>query len=207
MIYKTKEDVERVISLRKPEAVINVFIESYLQGLEYESWIESNKAEYDSLFPVTIDGDPIYDVDETTVIGYVQVPNPDFIDFDTWMAETTPVEIGTKDVLGEDGFTVVGTESVYEDRLIREYAEVPVDITATKADLKVEKRIGKDWNGNLIPFMNEDAIAMLQVKAAFEIGVLSTNIEFSNGTILPITAAEFADFAAWFVEQRNSYFI
>lgn len=207
MNYKTKEDVERIISLSKPEAVIDVFVSSYLQGLEYEAWMEAKKSEHETLYPKQIDGEAVLDEDGVTVLYYEQIPNPDYVDFDTWMKETEQVQVGTKDVYGEDGITVVGTEPVFEDRLIRQYVEVPVDIAPMKAELRVEKRLGKDWNGNLIPFMNEDAVAMLQVKAAFEMGVLETNIEFSNGTILNITAQDFATFAQWFVAQRNSYFI
>ena len=34
MIFKTEQELREVISLGKPEEVINVFLESYLQGLE-----------------------------------------------------------------------------------------------------------------------------------------------------------------------------
>ena len=61
--------------------------------------------------------------------------------------------------------------------------------------------------GDKIPFTNEDAIAMVQVKLAFELGITNTNIKFSNGTILPMTANEFPAFAVWFAQQRNSFFI
>ena len=36
MIYKTEQELREVISLGKPEEVIDVFLESYLQGLEYD---------------------------------------------------------------------------------------------------------------------------------------------------------------------------
>jgi hypothetical protein len=48
---------------------------------------------------------------------------------------------------------------------------------------------------------------MLQVKAAFEMGVMSTNVEFSNGVVMPMSAADFPAFAAWFVDKRNGYFV
>lgn len=38
MIYKTEKELREVISLGKPEEVIDVFLASYLQGLEYEKW-------------------------------------------------------------------------------------------------------------------------------------------------------------------------
>ena len=41
MIYKTEQELREVISLGKLEEVIDVFLESYLQGLEYEKGNES----------------------------------------------------------------------------------------------------------------------------------------------------------------------
>ena len=37
-MYKTLEEVNQVIELKKPIEVIEVFITSYLQGLNYEAW-------------------------------------------------------------------------------------------------------------------------------------------------------------------------
>lgn len=37
-MYKTEKELREVISLGKPEEVIDVFLSSYLQGLEYEKW-------------------------------------------------------------------------------------------------------------------------------------------------------------------------
>ena len=37
-VYKTEQELGEVISLGKPEEVIDVFLSSYLQGLEYEKW-------------------------------------------------------------------------------------------------------------------------------------------------------------------------
>lgn len=68
------------------------------------------------------------------------------------------------------------------------------------------KRDGEDYNGYQIPFMNDDALALMQVKSAFEMGVTSTNIEFTNGTVMPMNVTEFQEFAVWFVNKRNSFF-
>lgn len=38
MIYKTENELREVISLGKSENVIDVFLESYLQGVEYDKW-------------------------------------------------------------------------------------------------------------------------------------------------------------------------
>ena len=38
MIYKTENELREVIYLGKPEEVIDVFLASYLQGLEFDKW-------------------------------------------------------------------------------------------------------------------------------------------------------------------------
>ena len=45
MIFKTEQEIREVISLGKPEEVIDVFLASYLQGLEYEKWKEDKDLE------------------------------------------------------------------------------------------------------------------------------------------------------------------
>lgn len=40
MMYKTENELREVISLGKPEEVIDVFLASYLQGLEFDKWKE-----------------------------------------------------------------------------------------------------------------------------------------------------------------------
>ena len=37
-MYKTEQELREVISLGKPEEVIDIFLESYLQGLEFDKW-------------------------------------------------------------------------------------------------------------------------------------------------------------------------
>jgi hypothetical protein len=69
------------------------------------------------------------------------------------------------------------------------------------------KNEGEYYDSNLISYTDEDASAMMQVKIAFDFGETQTNIHFSNGTILPITAEEFPDLAQWFVSKRNAYFL
>lgn len=76
---------------------------------------------------------------------------------------------------------------------------------------KDRKNLGEGYtkaNGEVykISFQKDDADGLLQVKAGFELGLLSTNIHFMNGTIMPITAEEFPSFALWFVEKRNGFF-
>lgn len=86
----------------------------------------------------------------------------------------------------------------------------PVELMASEsaaAEKAWVKTHGEAYGEFLIPFTNEDALGMLQVKAAFEMGVTGTNIEFSNGTIMPISSESFPAFAAWFVQKRNGYFV
>lgn len=83
--------------------------------------------------------------------------------------------------------------------------ELPIEEAATIEKVWAKSN-GENYNGYMVPFMSEDALALLQVKAAFDMGETSTNIEFSNGTVMPITPLEFNTFSMWFVGKRNSYF-
>ena len=74
-------------------------------------------------------------------------------------------------------------------------------------DISKNKHNGVDYNGYKVPLDNNAALLMMQVKNAFEMGVTSTNIEFDNGTIMPIQATEFTDFAMWFATERNKFFM
>jgi len=60
---------------------------------------------------------------------------------------------------------------------------------------------------HIVSFTKDDAMGMLQVKAAFELGLPETIIEFSNGTKMPIKAKDFPGLAKWFAVERNSFFI
>lgn len=66
---------------------------------------------------------------------------------------------------------------------------------------------GVDYNGFQISFTKDDGDGLVQVKAAFELGLTATTIHFANGTKMPITAAEFGAFALWFVNKRNEFFV
>jgi hypothetical protein len=79
------------------------------------------------------------------------------------------------------------------------------EVARTQARERV-KKAGFIYQGVHIPITSADAMAMLQVRAAFEFGETDTVIEFSNGSKLPITATEFAAFARTFVASRNALF-
>jgi len=153
MIYKTEEDLERVISLGKTESVLDIFIASYLEGVEYDAWLVTQKETWAGLYPQTVDGDPIYDTDGTTVLSYEQIPNPDYITFEAYLEETYPVQVGTKDVLDADGVTVIGTEPVYVDELVRPYDPPPVDVAAWKASSPLYNTYQKGQRDKLVKDM------------------------------------------------------
>lgn len=73
-----------------------------------------------------------------------------------------------------------------------------------KANGEVYTLNGVDYQ---VPFMKDDADGLMQVNAAFQLGITETVIYFTNGTKMPITAAEFEAFAVWFVTKRNSFFV
>jgi len=58
-----------------------------------------------------------------------------------------------------------------------------------------------------VPFMKDDADGLMQVKTAFDLGIVNTVIHFTNGTKMPIKSTEFEAFAIWFVGKRNSFFV
>ena len=66
---------------------------------------------------------------------------------------------------------------------------------------------GADYNGFQISFTKDDGDGLMQVKAAFELGLARTIIYFANGTKMPITAEEFEAFAVWFVNKRDEFFV
>ena len=58
-----------------------------------------------------------------------------------------------------------------------------------------------------ISFTKEDGDGLVQVKGAFELGLTQTTIHFSNGTKMLISSSEFLEFALWFVNKRNEFFL
>ena len=58
-----------------------------------------------------------------------------------------------------------------------------------------------------VSFTSDDGNGMLQVKAAFDIGLTATTIHFANGTNMPIASSEYLAFAQWFATKRNEFFV
>lgn len=66
---------------------------------------------------------------------------------------------------------------------------------------------GSDYNGYQVSFTAADGNGMLQVESHFNKGITNTVIHFENGAEMPIAAADFPAFAAWFAQQRNGFFV
>ena len=76
-------------------------------------------------------------------------------------------------------------------------------------DDRLSKQAGLPYGntGVTVPFTSNDAMAVLQVKAAFEVGLTNTVIKFSNDQSLPMKSSDFNAFARWFATERNRFFI
>ena len=85
-----------------------------------------------------------------------------------------------------------------------------VDFETPILEAKARKKAmlaGKDYQGYQASFTKDDGNGLIQVGAAFDMGITNTVMHFENGTKMPITATEFAGFAAWFVAERNNFFV
>jgi len=118
----------------------------------------------------------------------------------SWMGSTDiqPPEFDSKTASAffEDGAWVV---RAYQ----RPAEEAEADAKRQRAE---QMLTGADYNSNPVSFTADDGNGLLQVKAAFEMGLTETVIHFANGTKMPITAEDFPAFAAWFVVERNKFF-
>ena len=115
MNYKSLTDVQRVISLAKPEGVIRTFWASYQEGLQYQAWLESMQAEYDVLWPtdeavavLDEEGLPVMVADEdgnetaqTKQVAIDYSDNEAYVTFDEWMTEREVVTL-TRTVFDEE---------------------------------------------------------------------------------------------------------
>ena len=72
MIFKTEQELREVISLGKSEEVIDIFLASYLQGLEFDKWKEDKDLEATEEVVVGIDGND-NNVFETILINVYEL--------------------------------------------------------------------------------------------------------------------------------------
>jgi hypothetical protein len=221
MNYKSLADVQRVISLAKPEAVVRLFWASYQEGLQYQAWLEGKQAEYDVLWPTTEDvavldeeGLPVMVVDEdgNETAQTKQVPidysdNEAYVTFDEWMAEREVVTL-TRKVFDEEGNEV---EESYEadGELIRSFEANPDTFAVfEQSDLYREfvKKIGLEYNGVLIPISKDTQDTTTALMLAFQNGLQATNFHFENGSKMTFDAVSFSEFVAWFMPKRADLF-
>lgn len=71
---------------------------------------------------------------------------------------------------------------------------------------KEEKRMNADYNGTSVSLTSKDALALMQIKTAFEMGETRTVLKFENGTKMELTPVTFTGFATWFIAKRNEFF-
>jgi hypothetical protein len=78
-------------------------------------------------------------------------------------------------------------------------------------DRKVAMKTGSNYTLNgkdyLVSFTSDDANGLMQYSLAIQHGVTNTVLKFSNGTTMPITDTDLPAFGAWFVTQRNNFFL
>ena len=72
MMYKSEKELREVISLGKSEEVIDIFLASYLQGLEFDKWKEDKDLEATEEVVVGIDGND-NNVFETILINVYEL--------------------------------------------------------------------------------------------------------------------------------------
>jgi len=112
---------------------------------------------------------------------------------------------------GDDGATFYDGIMISGDRAAtpEEVADRLVKQTQQETNDARDKSMltGVDYQGHMISLTDVDGNGMLQVKAAFEMGLTATTIHFKNGTKLPMTVADFPAFALWFVTERNRFFV
>lgn len=71
-MYKTEQELREVISLGKPEEVIDIFLASYLQGLEFDKWKEDKDLEATEEVATGID-DEGKDIYETRLVNVYEL--------------------------------------------------------------------------------------------------------------------------------------
>lgn len=107
----------------------------------------------------------------------------------------TPISIEEVIELTKPGEAQLEEMALQQARLVRDEAM----LTGATYNLNNE-----DYQ---ISFTKEDGDGLVQVKSAFELGLIQTTIHFSNGTKLSISSSEFLEFALWFVNKRNEFFL
>jgi hypothetical protein len=84
------------------------------------------------------------------------------------------------------------------------------DISAEYQIEKVKKE-GAVYNLNGVEYKisltSDDAVGLMQIKTAFDLGVPNTVLHCANGTKVPLTPPDLMPLAQWFTQERNKFFI
>ena len=72
---------------------------------------------------------------------------------------------------------------------------------------KAARKMNCDYNGVSISLTSKDALGLMQVKTAFELGVAETVFVFQNGTQMSLTTEPFPALAQFFAHERNKLFV
>ena len=72
MMFKTENELREVISLGKPKEVVDIFLESYLQGVEFDKWKEDKDLEATEDIATGVDEDG-NDVFETRLVNVYEL--------------------------------------------------------------------------------------------------------------------------------------
>jgi hypothetical protein len=115
----------------------------------------------------------------------------------------------TEVIIGLDTDYVLIPDKPSEDYIYDGTQWVPkAPVELTTSELKV---IGMPYTLNgisyQVPLTKDSQDTVVALSVAFQSSAItSTNIEFDNGTILPIIAEDFMNFAIWFTTERNKFF-
>lgn len=112
-----------------------------------------------------------------------------------------------------NGETVWAVDTVDSREMLASYG-IDVDAIEQAEQAKLEqieqrkiRKMNAEYAGVNVSITHEDAMGLLQVQAAFALGVTETMFEFSNGTIMSLDVNTFQDFAEWFAVERNKLFM
>lgn len=81
-----------------------------------------------------------------------------------------------------------------------------IKIEAEAIEIAESRKMNTDYNGKSVSLTSADALALMQIKTAFEMGETRTIFKFKNGEEMELTPTIFAEFAPWFVQKRNEFF-
>jgi hypothetical protein len=115
----------------------------------------------------------------------------------------------TEVIIGLDTDYVLIQDKPSEDYIYDGTQWIPkATVELTTSELKA---IGMPYTLNgisyQVPLTKDAQDTVVALSVAFQMSAItSTNIEFDNGTILPITAEDFMKFAIWFTTERNKFF-